>query len=58
MVMFVPMILKFSDEIKIENMPKKIMVFCHKFVERCFMIVISCKCDKVTSYQFCYMKRL
>jgi len=29
---FVFMILEFNDEIKIRNMAKKIMVFCHKFV--------------------------
>jgi hypothetical protein len=50
--MLVPMILEFSDKIKIENVPKKIMVFCHKFVERiCFMIVISYTYDRVASYQ-------
>jgi hypothetical protein len=39
-------------------MPEKIMVFCHKFVERkCFMIVIFCTCDKVNLYQFYYMKK-
>jgi elongation factor P hydroxylase len=27
------MILEFSDEITIKNMPKKIMVFCHKFYD-------------------------
>jgi len=37
MGMFTPTILEFIDEIKIKNMPKKIMVFYHKFVEkRCF----------------------
>jgi hypothetical protein len=57
MVIFTPMVLEFNDKIKIENMPKKVMVFCHKFAKRrCFIIVISCTCDKVLLYQFCYMK--
>ncbi len=59
MVMFVLMILEFSDKIENENVSKKIMVICHKFVERrCFMIIISYTYDRVTSYQFYYMKRL
>jgi hypothetical protein len=36
---------------KFRNIPKKIMIFCDKFVKtRCSMIVISYTCDKVNSY--------
>jgi hypothetical protein len=59
MVMFAPTILEFNDKIKIENMPQKIMIFCHKFMERrCLMIVISYTCDRVTLYQFHYMSSI
>ncbi len=38
------------------NIPKRKVIFCDKFVEtRCSMIIISCTCDSVNSYQFCYM---
>jgi homoserine trans-succinylase len=52
-------ILEFSEKNYIYiYMPKKIMVFCHQFVERkCFMILIFCTCDKVNLYQFYYMKK-
>jgi hypothetical protein len=34
MVKLVPNILEFNNEIKIENMPKKIMTFCHKCAKK------------------------
>jgi hypothetical protein len=35
------------------------MMFLNKFVKiRCFMIVISCICDRVYSYKFWYMEHI
>jgi hypothetical protein len=35
------------------------MIFYNKFAKtRCFMIVMSYTCDKVNSYQLCYMNKL
>jgi hypothetical protein len=43
---------------KLEIYPK-INVFNDKFTKTwCFIIVISCTCDRVNSYQFCYINRL
>jgi hypothetical protein len=42
MVKVIPAILEFNNEIKIENMPKKTMSFCHKCAKKKkSMILIS-----------------
>ncbi len=34
------------------------MIFCDKRETKCYMIIISYTCDKIDSYQLCYMNRL